>query len=642
MPDKTLIIFAFKADVDSFVASWSAGELKDTNTCVLALFPGAQARLKDYGIDFHTTYQFFGKEGHEHALLKSDEIYKFCDANLRIEDDLGIRDGYKITLLHNTRAFVHYILWLTETIKRACARFGVKKIISYRRDGSSVASPFLPHNGEHVADISQRIAVQLGIDYEILEGSNRRRNLFFERNRRRFYEVVKFLAYHVKTRLYRLRHKSSRIILAPSKVRNLDKVLDEFRQRFNGVQIIYMGVAGRSFLEKIYSSEEASSILQLPSLISSKKSRGFLEILNRIVPVISSLKDSDKIFSYKGIFFKDIVLKKVEKDFIPALRNTYGQSVYLSSFLRKCRPSLIVSQLGRNINYNLGELASLYNIPSLLISHGSHVPPKNRYEMIEWKEHSLGLLNTLYHYVAVQSPWAKAYLRQIPSQSTQIITGPLLFTRIEADRGRKSEFRKKLIPSCGDKMILLHADTPKPVSMRFYVYQTVDEYIAQINSLIRAVEKLKNFYLVVRFRPQYFLSEEEFRSLLIESDCYSIHSGGTFDEYLSVADMLVSYSSTTIEEALQNRVPVLLYDTQGRYSHIPCSELSPSEKPGISACYYVGSEDNLGWALKWLEENHFKGGKVSDSEWNKHVFSCSEVVKITSYFSDCFQNVGRA
>ena len=52
----------------------------------------------------------------------------------------------------------------------------------------------------------------------------------------------------------------------------------------------------------------------------------------------------------------------------------------------------------------------------------------------------------------------------------------------------------------------------------------------------------------------------------------------SFHEVLAEADLLVSFSSTTIEEALVNDVPVLLYGGHGRYAHIPVEPFSISIK----------------------------------------------------------------
>ncbi len=229
----------------------------------------------------------------------------------------------------------------------------------------------------------------------------------------------------------------------------------------------------------------------------------------------------------------------------------------------------------------------------------------------------------------------------MPTKSKRIITGPLLFASIENNKDRKIILRERIIPEHKDKIILVHASTPKGRSIRLYVYERPDEYIENINSLIRAVETIKNMHLIIRTRPfnymKMLMSIEDVRDLLIQSDCYSIHSEGSFDDYLSIADMIVSYSSTTIEEALQNKVPVLQYDSQGKYCHIEGQALDPSLNPSVDSCYYVDADGKLPWALRWLLENHFQK-ELPDSIWERHVFRDSEKVELTSYFKGLFSS----
>jgi hypothetical protein len=53
------------------------------------------------------------------------------------------------------------------------------------------------------------------------------------------------------------------------------------------------------------------------------------------------------------------------------------------------------------------------------------------------------------------------------------------------------------------------------------------------------------------------------------------------------------YSSTTIEEALQNYVPVLLYGCGGRYQHIPGVEVTPEVACAPTAVYVVERPEHL-------------------------------------------------
>ena len=84
---------------------------------------------------------------------------------------------------------------------------------------------------------------------------------------------------------------------------------------------------------------------------------------------------------------------------------------------------------------------------------------------------------------------------------------------------------------------------------------------------------------------------------LINSNCYGIYIDGVFEDHLLGSDLLLSYSSTTIEEALQNHVPVLQYDPSGKYEHIPGQVLSTTSENKVSAIYmtiYFHVDGNVG------------------------------------------------
>jgi len=168
------------------------------------------------------------------------------------------------------------------------------------------------------------------------------------------------------------------------------------------------------------------------------------------------------------------------------------------------------------------------------------------------------------------------------------------------------------------------------------VYETVDEYVENINVLIRVVEKMPECHLVVRFRPFPGLSIKDLQTLLPSSDHYSIHSEGTFEDFLFSSDLLVSYSSTTIEEALLNRVAVLLYDSQGKYCHIKDAErLDPSQKPKINSCYHINSEEHLPWGMNWIVENHLSK-QAPNSLWDRHIFNKNETRAWSNFLNKHF------
>lgn len=639
---RTLVIFEFIDEVEAFITQRSTDALKDENNCIIAIWPKVRAYLKNINVSCYGTYDFFGKEGHKKALLKSDSIYQLFRSTLNIEDDLGLKHGYNVSFLYFLREYIHYVLWLIEIIDTSHARWDFGKIIICDREHSHLKNKSFFFNAGYCNEVIKRLADNYGIACEIIHNKNNKKLFFPESLKACSKKIVNLILYyqsikHIKHKAKNYKHA----IFAPYKSHNIDKVLEKFKRVFDSVQIYHLTLGGKDSLKTIFSNKNGPIHIPLPKILGKNRRKKFLKKLNDAISKLELSNSNNNYFTYKGVNFKDMVFNKIRKNVFPTMCDIHTQSIYLDKLLKQQRPTIIISHTSRDIFYTLGELSFLYGIPSLMISHGSHVPPKNEYEMIEWKEHGLCLMNTPYKYVAVQSPWAKAYLEKVPTKSKRIITGPLLFASIENNKDRKTFLRERIIPEHKDKIILVHASTTKGRSIRLYVYERPDEYIENINSLIRAVETIKKMHLIIRIRPlnymKMFMSIEDVRDLLIQSDCYSIHSEGSFEDYLAISDMLVSYSSTTIEEALQNRVPVLQYDSQGKYCHIEGQVLDPSLNPKVDSCYYVDAEDKLPWALRWLQENHFSK-EIPDSVWERHVFKDSEKVKLTDCFSELFQD----
>jgi CDP-glycerol glycerophosphotransferase (TagB/SpsB family) len=101
------------------------------------------------------------------------------------------------------------------------------------------------------------------------------------------------------------------------------------------------------------------------------------------------------------------------------------------------------------------------------------------------------------------------------------------------------------------------------------------------------VEKIDNSFLVVKFRPTNTLSLDVLKSLLGSSEKLRIDVSTPFVEALNLADVLISYSSTTIEEAIYNNKPVVIYGGQQRGMFFPLSG------DNSSSILYAGERSEL-------------------------------------------------
>jgi hypothetical protein len=110
-----------------------------------------------------------------------------------------------------------------------------------------------------------------------------------------------------------------------------------------------------------------------------------------------------------------------------------------------------------------------------------------------------------------------------------------------------------------------------------------------------------------------------------------IKSDGSFLDILKETDLLISFSSTTIEEALNNKIPVLQYGGNGRYAHLSCQPFA--EVGDVNrAVSFARNQDELKQYLTALVRNkdHFA---VPEREFAKHVFNDQETVDLTAWLS---------
>jgi hypothetical protein len=330
-------------------------------------------------------------------------------------------------------------------------------------------------------------------------------------------------------------------------------------------------------------------------------------------------------WSYDGVFFGDWLKNKYQYGLAPEVIDaTYHFSMNQNRYLERFKPVFVLAQHSRMSTAVLGELCQVKKIPSMIIPHGTFAPITDEYSKKEWTENALGQINTPYQYVALQTPLAQEFISECPVKSQPVITGPLLFGRGNRPSCDTNALRRRY--ASDSEKIVLHAGTPKHRNAtRLLSYETLDEYVDGIVSLANVVSQLEGVRLIIRFRPIDGLTPEELKTLLPKCGSYLIATNGDFASYLSVADLLVSFSSTTIEEALLNNIPVLLYNKYNRYKHILGMDLSPVVPQNkVSAVYNINREDDLLFGLDWILKNHLSQDTDVEKLFCKYQFAESD------------------
>jgi len=326
---------------------------------------------------------------------------------------------------------------------------------------------------------------------------------------------------------------------------------------------------------------------------------------------------------YKGVDLFELIKNKIENDLLPYMMRIHFQAFGLEKGLRLLKPDVVISQMNMEIYAALGSIAKMMDIPSILISHGSHVLHQDKYAA---KENDILARNILvgdYRYSAVQSPLARELaLRMLGDPARIINIRPTLWGRTV-----------NRIPHEKEVITIVHAGSLKLRHNRRFIYETSDEFLQGMADLIEAMAPYPRLRLILKIRPDiYELSMDTMKALLPAAANVVVEADKPFLDVLPEADLVVSFSSTTIEEALSNKVPVLLYGGHGRYAHIPVEPFSEKNSDICKAVIFVREREHLRTYMSKLNERASLF-HVPDEAFRDYCFSDTEVVDLTEWIT---------
>lgn len=155
--------------------------------------------------------------------------------------------------------------------------------------------------------------------------------------------------------------------------------------------------------------------------------------------------------------------------------------------------------------------------------------------------------------------------------------------------------------------------------VHYWIYQTSDEFLAAHIALARVIEQIPDAYLTIRLKAKLELDPAAYQRLLPMSERVRVKSrsapivGDILD-----SDVVVAFRSTTIEEALHARRPVLLWGVSERYRYLPAQTRRP--RPGQrSAIYSAATPNDLEVMLRAILDCH-SGKALTDAEIAAHVW----------------------
>ena len=266
-----------------------------------------------------------------------------------------------------------------------------------------------------------------------------------------------------------------------------------------------------------------------------------------------------QLFTTKSNLLKKIIDPSINYQVEEISKEILNIEYLFDNFIKKIKNSsnyYYVSPFSFGLSGLIGEYLSNINFKSLCIPHGTVKSDcTNIYEKIYNSEIAESIIDNNFSHIAIQSKLSLYAFNSYNNFSKKVLTQPICFSSVN---------------SYSNNINVLLASTFKNESnMKFFGVETFDEYFESVKDLI---ETFKDKKINLIFQPHPTLKEnlsndDLLKLFQISSNNIKI-SNQTFIENLKKTSILISFSSTVIEEALLSNIPVIIYDKWNRYNHL--------------------------------------------------------------------------
>ena len=234
---------------------------------------------------------------------------------------------------------------------------------------------------------------------------------------------------------------------------------------------------------------------------------------------------------------------------------------------------------------------------------------------------SLGRIFSQYatHHV-VRSPTVKKLIESLGAEkikSSEVIPLKQVANLQRAERGKKFN-------------ILAAGNFMDPSAHIPWILETPDEFLKGLYSLAEAVSKLDNAELVIRVKASKGeeINYDELAANLAHYKNVTLKSDGSFNDDLAKADLMVANLTTTLDEALQAGVPLLLHSGNMRFQYLKAMTTPPT-LISRSVVYASTPKQNLVELLQGIvvahEKNPLTAAELQGYTWIGNEFDMKEL-----------------
>tara|TARA_E500000178_G_C17033071_1_gene761658 strand:+ start:2041 stop:3714 length:1674 start_codon:yes stop_codon:yes gene_type:complete len=298
---------------------------------------------------------------------------------------------------------------------------------------------------------------------------------------------------------------------------------------------------------------------------------------------IKKLDFIDKInFVYKKKYDLSLILNSFYRKLNYHFNDLNQKITALKKFINNNDFNLTISNISRGLDGSI--LDSDMKGPTLCIPHGVISESFNNDDVIYKKIIAEGVFNGESKYFAIQSKIIQNSLKTHKINGKSIITGNLVFAQ------NNKNYKNK-------KIYLLYATTLK--GFKNLQYLGVDMFYEywEIMKKLNSIAENSKEKILVKVHPEM----KHCKNDLMQHFKYLKFSNDRIENLLKDALALITLSSGTIEDALNSRVPVILFDLKNRYKQMKCSETIENNK----AVYYINDENKIEIVLNKIKNSTY-------------------------------------
>jgi hypothetical protein len=654
---KKIFLAEFAEELKGFLHYCSNQQLSPAEFLVVALQPEVKVLCKEKGMNYIDTLPFFDTGSHQRVLSKSHELTTLISRHLSFNVPGAGQQMLMDTFIFYSRFYINNYLWIIEVmagIKKKYGDMDIDIFVFRRAIAPGAANP--QHDGYLLK--RDRFLDTLVRKY-CRDNKNRLKAQVIEQSRSGSGEKKKLKKGWVKkilrttarklfqNKLNTLSHYKTVFIAAPSYY--LDRVCRDIRAKVPDVRAVthlplpgtmsnyrYLRLCLKELKNRLGKQKPDQQLTAIPvDLFIPKPGRGKNTVSDQLKESYKKFAaDFHQQFSYEDCSFWEEFNHKVEADLLDTLGWLLESARGRERFLGILKPKLVISPVSTAEYQSWAEVCRPFGIPGLVIPQKTLVKPANEFARIEEYYIGKAQVTDSFQNTAAQSPLVSRYLKWAGYKGNIIETGNLIFSRISASK-RKEKQEQLFTGIGGNKKIIVWAPSMKTrKSRRFYVLESSDELLNAMEEVFEVVSQMEDVHLIFRIHPGDAVTKDEIYSLLDVPGNVSVSDSGAFEDVLAAADLLISFSSTAVQEALVNHIPVLLYDKWNRYNHLEADRVENPVPGKIASAYYINKKEYLASSIPWILEEHTKKD-VPVKVFEKYVFLGDQFKNFLDFVRQC-------